>query len=101
MSVEAQTEFIAKATVRVHAKVYDDDNALADPTSITATIKDPHSATQVDAQAMTKDSTGVYNYYYQTNTSTTKGNWTGEVITIDGTGAGAKTSVSTFDFRIE
>ncbi len=101
MAVDVQVEFIAKATVRVHAKVYNDNDTLVDPTSITVTITDPLETAQVDEQAMTKDSTGVYDYYYNTTASTTKGNWTGEVIVIDGSGDSAKTSVSSFDFRIE
>ena len=95
-------EFIAKTTVRVRAYVYDDDGALVDPTtSIKVTIYDPDGTKQVDGIAMTKDVTGIYDYYYQTTTSTTIGWWRGEIVVVDGTDPNDKTSVGTFSFRIK
>lgn len=44
--------------------------------------------------------TGVYEYYYHTTTSSTKGWWRGEVDVIDGTDAGAITSIGTFSFKV-
>lgn len=100
--IEVITEFIAKATVRVIAYVYDDDGNLVDPTtSIKVSIWDPDDVNQVDGAAMTKSATGVYEYYYKTTSSTTKGWWRGEVEVIDGTGEGAKTSMGAFPFRIK
>lgn len=102
--INVQIEFIAKTTVRVIAYVYDDDGALVDPvTSIKVTITDPNGDVQVDEEAMTQQDsvTGVYEYYHKTEAAATKGQWTGEVEVIDGSGAGAKTSMGTFEFRIK
>ena len=41
MGIEVISEFIAKATVRIIAYVYNDADDLVDPTSIKAIIKDP------------------------------------------------------------
>ena len=102
MAIDVITEFIAKATVRVRAYVYDDDGDLVDATgSIKAIIIDPDGTTQVDSVAMTKNATGVYDYLYNTTTSSTTGYWRGEVVVVDGSGGTAKTSVATFGFRLK
>ena len=102
MAIEVVTDFIAKDTVWVRAYVKDSDGDLADPTtSIKITITDPDDTDQVSSQDMTKDSTGVYDYYYNTTTSSTTGEWGIEVITIDGEGAGAKTSTGRSAFELE
>ena len=101
MAVRTQVEFIAKTTVRVHATVTDDDDALVDPDTIKVTINDPGGTTQVNAVGMTYASVGVYDYYYRTTISTEKGWWPGEVVVTDGLGDSTKTSVDTFGFRIK
>ena len=101
MSVLVQVEFIAKGTVRVRAEVKGDDDTLVTPTSIKATIVDSAGATKVDEQAMTEDVTGVYDYFYNTTTSSEKGWWTAEVVVVDGSGAGAKTSVGRCGFKVK
>lgn len=108
MSIEVITEFIAKATVRIRAYVYSDAGVLVDPTSIKVIITDSDGKTQVPSEGngdddMTKDgeNTGVYDYYYNTSTSSVKGWWTGEVVAIDGSGNDAKTSVQRFSFKVK
>ena len=103
MGVAVQTEFIGKATVRVWAYVYDDDDALADPTSINVTIKDKDGAAPVDDEAMSPvgGTDGTYTYDYQTTAATTKGWYNVEVVVVDGAGAVAKTSIGTYAFRIK
>ena len=102
MGIEVKAEFIGKATIRVWSYVYDNDDALVDPTnSIEVTIKDKNGTIAVDEQAMTKSDTGIYTYDYNTTTSTTKGWYNVEVVVIDGTEAGAKTSVGTCAFKIK
>ena len=100
MGVKTQVEFIAAATVGVRTWVYDDDDTLSTPTSITITIKDPDGTAQVSASAMTENATGIYDYFYNTTTSTAKGSWTGFVTVTDGTGDTAKTSLDDFEFTI-
>ena len=98
------TKFISKSTVLVRAYVYDEDDALTDPTtSITVTIVDPAGTTKVDNAAMTKHGTdtGVYDYFYNTVTDSVEGWWNGEVTTIDGTGETAKTNIVPFSFEVK
>lgn len=103
MTVGVVVRFIAKTTVRVVAYVYDEDGDLVDPTgSIKVTMTDPDATKKVDAQDMTKqgDLTGTYEYFYNTTTSSVEGWWTGEVVVVDGSGEGAKTSVDRFAFEV-
>ena len=96
------TKFISKSTVLVRAYVYDEDDALTDPTtSITVTIVDPAGTKKVDNAAMTKHGTGVYDYFYNTAADSVEGNWVGEVTTIDGSDGGAKTAIATFSFEVK
>ena len=95
------TKFISKSTVLVRAYVYNEDDALTDPTSITVTIVDPAGTKKVDNAAMTKHSTGVYDYFYNTAADSVEGNWVGEVTTIDGIGEGAKTTIVPFSFEVK
>lgn len=106
MGIEVITEFIAKATVRVRAYVYDDDDALVDATtSIKVIITDPSGTTVVPSAGngdddMTKAATGTYTLDYKTTTSTTKGWYNVQVIVIDGSGDTAKTSLGTSGFNV-
>lgn len=107
MGIEVISEFIAKATVRTIAYIYNDAGVLVDPLSggsIKISIWDPDGGDPVvDGIAMTKQDsvTGVYEYYYKTTASSKKGWWRGEVDVIDGTGEDAKTSIGNFSFRIK
>ena len=100
--MDVVTKFISKSTVLVRAYVYDEDDALTDPTtSITVTIVDPAGTTKVDNVAMTKHATGVYDYFYNTAADSVEGNWVGEVTTGDGSGEDAKTAIATFSFEVK
>ncbi len=102
MSIEVQIEFIAKTTVRTIAYVYDDDGKLVDPTaSIKATITDPAGTKVANAEDMTKIATGTYEHFLYTTTNFVKGWQLGEVATVDGTGATAKTSLGHYSFRLK
>jgi len=52
---------------------------------------------------MTKngDEDGEFDYYYHTDADSPEGSWPGEVWTVDGTGATAKSSVATFNFEVK
>lgn len=50
--------------------------SLANPTSITITIKDCSNVAQVSSVAMTADTTTIYNYIYQSATSGIYGKYT-------------------------
>jgi uncharacterized protein YfaS (alpha-2-macroglobulin family) len=103
MGIKVQSEFIAESTVRIRAYIYDDDDALVDPTAITVTIDDPSGTTEVDDQEMTalEDTDGIYDYYYNTDADSAKGFWNGRVKVVDGTGDTAKTSFGTFSFKVK
>ena len=75
MAILVKSEYIRKDTVRVLCYVYDDDEALADATSVDISIKDPKGTVQVDETAMTKTATGVYEYYYTTDTDNVEGDY--------------------------
>ena len=102
MSIEVQVEFIAKTTVRTIAYVHDDDGNLVDPTaSIKATITDSDGTVVADAEDMSKTATGTYEHFLYTTTSFVKDWYQGEVATVDGVGATAKTSVGNYSFRLK
>lgn len=103
MGIKVQVDFIGRATVQIRAYVYDDDDALVDPTSCKVTILDPDGTTIVDAASMTPlaATDGIYDYFYNTTSATAKGAWSGEVVTVDGSGDTAKTTIASFGFRIK
>ena len=85
MAIRVQNEFTRPATVRIIYYNYDDDEALADATSVSISIINPDGTTvEVDEVAMTKTATGVYEYYYATTSSSSIGDYQVEVIALDG-----------------
>ena len=103
MAVDIQVEFVAKTTVHVRAEVRDDDAALTaidSPSTIKCALTDP-DGTVVGPTAMTEDDTGLYDYFYNTETTSVKGWWTAEVVVVDGTGDDAKTSVGRCSFKVK
>ncbi len=98
MTIIVVKEFLQGATVRVRAYVHDDDGDLVDPTtSITVDIWDSAGTKQVDGTAMSKVSTGIYEYNYNTTTSSETGNWRGIVWVTD---TGSKVSEGSFGFKV-
>jgi len=49
--------------------------SLPNPTSVSITIKDSSNQTMANAQAMTPDTTEVYSYIYQSNTTDNDGEY--------------------------
>lgn len=99
--MELIVKFLAGATIWVRAYVYDSDGDLVDPTtSIKVTLVDADGTTQVDAQAMAQAGTGIYDYYYTTESDCAEGWWNGEVWTVDGSGDTAKTSSESFSVEV-
>lgn len=91
MAILVKTEFIRKDTVRVIVYVYDDDEALVDATSVDISIIDPDgdiavnaSAVSVDEVAMTKTTTGTYEYYFTTLITIDEGDYQIECDITDG-----------------
>jgi hypothetical protein len=58
-------------SVEFIGKFYDDNDALADPTSVTITIYNHSTRTQLATASATKVSVGVYRYYYTLPTDLT------------------------------
>jgi len=100
MAIEVRTVFIAKTTVITYVYVKDEYEVLTDASSVLMTIIDPDGTTQVDGEAMTKQSTGIYTYDYKTTIDTQKGLWRQQVEVIDGTGVEARTSMDSHSFWI-
>ena len=84
MAILVQTEFTRTGTVRIIAYVYDDDEALVDPTSVSISIKDPDGTLVADDQAMAKNSTGMYEYFYTPATTAVLGDYQIECDILDG-----------------
>jgi len=109
MALEGIVEVIVfpdKATVWVLALVYDEDKALVDPTAIKISITDPDGTVKVDGEAMTQyESTeGIYEYFHHQGVDADpmdEGQWRGEVLVIDGTGATAVISSKPFAFSVK
>ena len=103
MSIKVITDFLDSATVRIITYIKDDDGVLADPTSVTIDIYDPDGTLEVDAAAMSKSATGIYEYYYHKDDTADPmeaGRWRGIVKAIDGAGASAIISPADFGFRV-
>lgn len=101
MGLDVVAEFLARATVRVRAYIYDDNDALADPTSVTIDIYDAEGTLLIDGVAMTQAAKGIYEYYYKTTISSPTGWWRGVVWAVDGSGDLAKTSEGSFGFKVK
>lgn len=104
MAIRVVTDFHEAASVRVRSYIYDDNDALADPTSVTIDITDPDGTLQVDGVAMSQITTGIYEYYYHKDVDADPmdaGMWRGLVKAIDGSGASAIISPSAFGFRVK
>lgn len=101
MAIEVVSEFIAKATVRTRAYIYDDDGDLVDPTSANVEIINPSGGTAVASTAMSNPSTGIYEHYYYTASTTTQGWYRSRVEVIDGSGDTAKYSINEVSFRVK
>lgn len=71
-------------TIRQKAHVTDTAKTLIDPTSIVITIIDTESTKKVDAQAMTKETTGKYYYDHLIPTDAVIGTWTTEIKAVKG-----------------
>lgn len=61
------------------AQTTDSDNVDTDPNAITITIQDSAGAKKVTAEAMIKDATGCYYYYYDIPSDAELGEWITEV----------------------
>ena len=107
--MEIITEFISKDTVLIRAFVYKynattEEYELVDPTAsikVTIVLLDDK---KVDAASMEKCEDydkGVYDYYYNLPSDAVEGWYHGEVVSVDGTGDGAKTSIGQFGFNVE
>ena len=84
MAIRVQKKFTRDSTVRAIYYNYDDDEVLADATSVSISIKDPDGTMVADDQAMSKTATGVYEYFYTTTTSVVVGKYQVEVVALDG-----------------
>ena len=101
MGLKVQVDFLQGGTVRIRAYVYDDDDTLVTPTSVTIDIYDPDDTLTIDGATMDPTATGTYDYFHNTDSDTTKGQWYGTVWVVDGSGDGAKTSYGTFSFKVK
>lgn len=101
--IDVQIEFIAKTTVRVVAYIYNDLDALVNPTtSIKVTIWDPDGGDPVvDGAAMSFVSQGIYEYFCKTTSLSKKGWWNGEIVVIDGVDPDDRTSMGVFSFKVK
>lgn len=102
MAIDVIVKFLQNSTVWIRAYIFDSAGDAVDPTTSTkVTIADSTGTKQVDAVNMTKDSTGVYDYFYDTDADSAEGSWSGEVWVVDGAGEEARTSVGTFAFQVK
>ena len=79
-------------------KIRDRDNTLVDPSTVQITITDPCDFTLVSSQNMTKSSTGVYYYNYDTiSSSATYGKYKVKVVS---TSAGGEIGIYNTEFYV-
>lgn len=101
MAIEVQTRFVARTTVRIIAYVYNDSDELVNPTSIKLSLWDADGKLQVNAATMDDLSpavTGTFWKYCETAVDSAKGQWRGEVVTVDGDDE--ITSIGLFGFEV-
>jgi hypothetical protein len=59
--------YAAGTAIKITDTIRDKDDNLLDPTSIKITIYDPDDTVKVDAEDMSKVSTGIYEYDWQSD----------------------------------
>ncbi len=105
MSLVVVTEFIKGATVRIVAYVYDEDGVLVNPTHastpirLTLYVEGVTAALVEDAAMASTGDTGIYDYYYATDSDNASGWYRGIIEVMDGAGP-VYTSKDSFGFRI-
>ena len=96
MNLETIIEYTAPASIRTVVFVYDDDDALVDPTSVLITWVDADEEKKVDQEEIVstgKLETGIFEHFYNTSASSAKGWWNALIEVIDGSGETARTSI--------
>ena len=104
MNIETIIEFTAKASIRTLVYVYDDDDALVEPTSVLITWVDADETTKVDQAEIVVDGRiedGIYEHFYNTVADSAKGWWQGLVEVIDGSGDTARTSIGNYSVKVK
>lgn len=104
MDIQTITEFTAKASIRTIVFIYNDDDALVEPTSVLITWVDADGTTKVDQEEIVvtgKIVDGNYQHFYNTSADSAKGYWQGTVEVIDGTGDTARTSIGHYSVRVK
>jgi len=104
MNIETIIEFTAKASIRTLVYVYDDDDALVEPTSVLVTWVDADGETQVDEDEIVvtgRLEDGIYEHFYNTVAGSAKGWWQGSVEVIDGTAPTARTSIGNYSVKVK
>lgn len=82
------------------ATIRDEDGNLADPTTVTISIKKPDGTMAITAQDMTKDSEGVYSYVYAIPSETT--GIPGEYkLKVEATGSANRVTIEPSTFKAE
>ena len=71
-------------TMRQTVEVRDVDGILVDPDTIVITIHNAAGITEIDEQAMSKDTTGKYYYDYLLAADALGGEWTTEIKAVKG-----------------
>ena len=77
-------KYEAGTALRIITEIRNVSNVLADPDSVKVSIIDPADVLKVTQATMTKDSTGVYHYDYQTSASDSVGLYTIKIYSVSG-----------------
>ena len=95
------TKFKQGETVEIYAEVKSQAGSLVDPTSIVVDLYDSAGVQKLTAQAMTKLTTGIYQYFHNLPTDAALGFWKDTITVVDGTGGTAKTTKTDGGFNVE
>jgi len=80
--------------------IRDEDGNLADPTTVTISIKKPDGTMAITDQAMTRDSEGVYSYVYAIPSETTGIPGTYKM-KVEATGSASRVTIEPSTFKAE
>jgi hypothetical protein len=94
-------KYTVGTAVRITAEMRDSDNNLTDVSSAVVTVYDPTETAKVTEAAMSKESTGVYYYVWQSSEDDAEGLYSPKVKSVASDGYISRKKIDLFELRSE